>query len=151
VSSRHGRAAASGGDWTMGGRSPRSRRKDGSPVGTPEPESAAELAGRISDEIAAIHEESYGEAIESIQTYIQEDFVLCILDVSLLPHERTLLGHERGEDSIRAVRREFQQAIAPTFAAAVEHMTGRRVIGFLSETHIDPSFNVEFFRLAPHH
>jgi hypothetical protein len=33
--------------------------------------------------------------------------------------------------------------------SAVEHMTGRRVVAFLSETHIDPSFSVEFFRLAP--
>jgi hypothetical protein len=47
------------------------------------------------------------------------------------------------------LRREYQEAIAPTFAAAVEHMTGRRVIGFISETHIDPSFSVEFFRLGP--
>jgi uncharacterized protein YbcI len=71
------------------------------------------------------------------------------MDISLLTHERTLIGHDRGEASIRSVRREFQEAIAPTFAATVEHMTGRRVIGFLSETHIDPPFSVEFFRLAP--
>ena len=118
-------------------------------MGTPEPGSTAEIASRISDEIAAIHHQSYGEAVESIQTYIHDDAVVCVLDIALLTHERTLLGHDRGEESIRAVRREFQAAIAPTFAAAVEHMTGRRVIGFLSETHIEPSFSVEFFRLAP--
>ena len=118
-------------------------------MGQAEPESAAEIAVRISDEIAAIHRESYGELVDSIQTHIHEDFVICVIDVSLLTHERTLLGHDRGEESIRTVRREFQQAIAPTFTAAVEHMTGRRVIGFLSETHLEPSFSVEFFRLAP--
>jgi uncharacterized protein YbcI len=74
---------------------------------------------------------------------------VCILDITLLPHERTLLEHDCGDDSIRLLRREYQAAIAPTFAATVEHMTGRRVIGFLSKTHIDPSFSVEFFRLAP--
>ena len=108
-----------------------------------------EVAARISEEIGAIHRESYGETAESIQTHIGDDSVVCILDISLLPHERTLLEHDRGEESIRQIRREFQEAIGPTFSATVEHMTGRRVIGFLSETHIDPSFSVEFFRLAP--
>jgi uncharacterized protein YbcI len=73
--------------------------------------------------------------------------VVCVLDITLLPHEQTLLDHDRGRDSIRMIRREYQEVIAPTFTAAVE--PGRRVIGFLSETHIDPAFRVEFFRLAP--
>ena len=118
-------------------------------MGTPEPGSAAETASRISDEIAAIHRESYGETVESIQTYIHDDAVVCVLDITLLVHERTLLDHDRGEDSIRQVRREFQEAIAPASTAAIEHTTGRRVIGSLSETHIDPPFSVEFFRLSP--
>ena len=118
-------------------------------MGTPEPQSAAEVAAHISDEIAAIHRESYGETVQSVQTHISEDFVVCVLDITLLPHERTLMDHDRGEDSIRKLRREFQEAIAPTFSAAVEHMTGRRVIAFMSETHLDPPFSVEFFRLGP--
>ena len=119
-------------------------------MGTHESESTtAEVAARISDEIATIHRESYGEVAESVQTHIAGDWVVCVLDVTLLPHERTLLEHDRGEESIRHIRREFQAAIGPTFSATVEHMTGRRVIGFLSETHIDPPFSIEFFRLAP--
>ena len=121
-------------------------------MGQAEPE-FAEVAERISDEIAEIHAQSYGEQVTSIQTHIHEDSVVCILDIELLPHERTLLdhdrGHDRGQDSIRRLRREYQEALAPTFVASVEHMTGRRVIGFLSETHMDPPFSVEFFRLAP--
>lgn len=118
-------------------------------MGTPEPGSATEIASRLSDEIASIHCASYGETVDSIQTHIHENSVVCVLDITLLPHERTLLGNDRGEDSIRQLRREYQQAIAPALAAAVEHMTGRRVVGFLSETHIDPPFSLEFFRLAP--
>ena len=109
----------------------------------------AEVASRISDEIASIHRESYGETVEAIQTHINEDSVVCVLDITLLPHEQTLLDHDRGQESIRMIRREYQEAIAPTFTAAVEHTTGRRVIGFLSETHLDPPFSVDFFRLAP--
>jgi uncharacterized protein YbcI len=119
-------------------------------MGAPESDpTATEVGTRISDEIAAIHLQSYGEEVESIVTHIVDDLVVCVLDIDLLPHERTLLEHSRGEDSIRQIRREYQQSIAPSFCAAVEHTTGRRVIGFLSETHIDPPFSVELFRLAP--
>ena len=119
-------------------------------MGTAAPEPAVDVAARISDEIAAIHRASYGESIDSVQTHIVDDLVICVLDIQLLPHERTLLEHKRGEDSIRQIRREFQASISATFSASVEHMTGRRVIAFLSETHIDPPFSLEFFRLAPH-
>jgi uncharacterized protein YbcI len=110
---------------------------------------ALDVAERISNEIATIHRESYGEAVESIETHILDDVVICVLDINLLPHERTLLEHDRGVESILAVRKHFQESIGPTFAATVEHMTGRRVIAFLSDTNIDPPFSVEFFKLAP--
>ena len=128
-----------------------SPEQDAAPEQDPasEQDPAVDVSQRISDEIATIHRESYGEAVEAIETHILDNVVICVLDVNLLPHERTLLEHGRGEDSIRKVRKEFQESIGATFAAAVEHMTGRRVIAFLSETHIDPSFSVEFFRLAP--
>jgi uncharacterized protein YbcI len=118
-------------------------------MSTPESESVEEVTSRISDEIAAIHRESYGETVESIETYLLADLVVCVLDISLLPHERTLLDHGRGEDSIKTIRKEFQESIGATFAASVEHTTGRRVIGFLSDTHLDPAFSVEIFKLAP--
>jgi uncharacterized protein YbcI len=121
------------------------------PMSTPEPESLPEVAARISEEIAGIHRESYGEAVEAIETHILDDLVVCVLDIRLLPHERTLLEHDRGDDSIRRVRKEFQESIGATFSATVEHTTGRRVIGFLSETHLDPPFSVEIFKLAPAH
>jgi uncharacterized protein YbcI len=118
-------------------------------MSTPERGSIPEVAARISDEIAAIHEESYGETVESIETHILGDLVVCVIGLQLLPHERTLLEHDRGADSIRRIRKEFQESIGATFAATVEHTTGRRVIGFLSDTHLEPAFSVEIFKLAP--
>ena len=55
-----------------------------------------------------------------------DDVVVCVLDVKLLPHERTLVEHRRGLESILEVRKHFQESIGATFMAAVEHMTGRQ-------------------------
>lgn len=108
---------------------------------------AAEVS--ISAEVATIHLQSYGEPVQKIQTSILEDAVICVLDVALLTHERTLQEAGHDMDSVRQIRKDYQEAIAPSFVAAVEHATGRRVVGFLSDTHIDPAFSIEFFRLGP--
>jgi uncharacterized protein YbcI len=71
------------------------------PLWPAEPEPAAQAAERISDELAAIYRESYGDSVDSIQTHILDDLVVSLLDIRLLPHERTVLEHSRGEDSIR--------------------------------------------------
>lgn len=106
---------------------------------------------RISREVAALHEESYGAPPRNVRTHVLDDAVLCVIDIDLLPHERTLLDNGLGTESIHAVRTDFQRTIRSTFVAAVEHSTGRRVTGFISDTHLDPPFTVEFFRLASEH
>ena len=107
------------------------------------------IADRISNEIAAIHRESYGEEVESVRTYVLDDLVLCLMDITLLAHERTLVEHGADLDGVRRTRKDFQEAIGSTFIATVEHFTGRRVVGFLSDTHLEPHFTVEIFRLGP--
>jgi uncharacterized protein YbcI len=76
--------------------------------------------------------------------------VIVLLDgLELLPNEEFLIsqGHE---EVVASVRTQFQQAIAPTFRAAVERATGRRVIGFASHIQVDePRFMAEIFRLEP--
>ena len=102
----------------------------------------------LESEIAAIHERSYGEGIERIQVSVLDDAVIAVLDIALLSHEQ-LVAAAGGGDSVRQIRKSYQEAIGATFIAAVEHATGRRVVGFLSDTHLDPPFSVEVFRLGP--
>lgn len=117
----------------------------------PDPERPQEqgaIAGRISQEIAVIHEESYGRPPKEVNTYFLDDSVVSIIELDLLRHEQLIVDNGN-HPSVREVRKAFQEAIGSTFKATVEHMTGRRVIGFLSDTHLDPPFTVEFFKLAP--
>ena len=108
-----------------------------------------ELANSISSEIAAVHRDSYGDEVETVRTHLLDDLVVCIMDIRLLTHERTLLTNGGNMDGVRRTRQQFQETIGSTFVAIVEHFTGRRVVGFLSDTHLEPNFTVELFRLAP--
>jgi uncharacterized protein YbcI len=112
-------------------------------------EQLLDLSERLSRELAQIHEESYGRPPNAVETHIVRDAVIAEIDVDLLPHERTILEKGVGHDGIRTVRSDYQEAIRATFVAAVERTTGRRVVGFISGTHIEPTFSVEYFKLDP--
>jgi uncharacterized protein YbcI len=121
----------------------------------PRPEQAAlptqpAVEEEIRRDILAIHRDSYGRSAGDAQAHVMDDTVIVILDdLELLPNEEFLIDHGRS-DAVRDVREQFQLAIRPTFTAAVERATGRRVVGFASHAEVDDSpFAVEIFRLGP--
>ena len=54
---------------------------------------------------------------------------------------------EGGRDTIRHARRRFQDTMRGDLVAVVAHETGRKVIAFMSDHHLDPDYAVEFLRL----
>lgn len=104
---------------------------------------------RLADELSDIHRATYGVGAGSVTAHQIDGAVLVFLDeLELLPSERFLI--ERGEtDVVLGIRRRFQQAVGPTYIAAVERATGRRVGRFFSETSLDPDYSLEIFRLVP--
>jgi uncharacterized protein YbcI len=112
------------------------------------PPSEIQIADAIRADILAIHRDSYGRGADRAQAHILDDTVIVMLDgLELLPNEEFLIEQGRG-DGVTHLRELFQKAIEPTFSAAVERATGRRVIGFVSHFHLgDPPFAVEIFRL----
>ena len=112
--------------------------------------SAEQVADEICRDLLAIHRDSYGRSAGNAEAHILHDTVVVILDeLELLPNEEFLIaqGHE---EAVGSVRTQYQKAIEPTFRAAVERATGRRVIGFASHFQIEePRFMAEIFRLEP--
>jgi uncharacterized protein YbcI len=113
--------------------------------------SSETVARSIAKDLMAIQRDSYGRAAENAQAHVIGDTVVVILDdLELLPNEEFLIEQGRS-DAVSDLRESFQQAIAPTFRAAVERATGRRVATFASHTQLDeePRFALEVFRLEP--
>jgi uncharacterized protein YbcI len=112
---------------------------------------ADQVADEISRDLLAIHRDSYGRAAASAEAHVLGDTVIVLIDgLELMPNEEFLISNGHGE-MVGSVRTQFQQAIGPTFCAAVERATGRRVIGFASHVQIveEPRFMAEIFRLEP--
>ena len=114
----------------------------------PEPRSsAADEEARISTEIAALHDASFGGSA-SLDTHCLPDAVFCVIDLPLLRAEETLLTGAAGAELVRDGRREFEHSLSSHLTAIVEHTTGRRVIAFLTDSYVDPPMTVNVFRLA---
>jgi uncharacterized protein YbcI len=47
------------------------------------------------------------------------------------------------------MRSAFQDTMRERFSEAVEQLVGRKVVGFLSQVHLDPDLAVETFILEP--
>jgi len=114
-----------------------------------EPEiDVAQIATAISEQIAAIHVESYDTPVKDVKTYVMDDLVVAVLDIDLTRIEERMIEFDRGH-LVHELRHAVQLAEATSFEAVVERATGRRVVSFASHTHLDPPFVAELFRLGP--
>jgi uncharacterized protein YbcI len=94
-----------------------------------------------------LQSEYYGKGPTKAKAHISEDLVAVVLEETFTKAERTLI--ERGEvESIKEIRRRFQQAMADEFTSIVEQATGRVVRAFLSETNLEADISVEIFLLG---
>jgi uncharacterized protein YbcI len=52
---------------------------------------------------------------------------------------------------VREMRKAYQDTMGPELTAGIQKITGREVMAFLSDNHIDPDIAVETFVLHPAH
>ena len=71
-----------------------------------------------------------------------------VLQDSLTRGEQTLMDAGEGE-AVLDLRRRWQRVMQADLSREIEELTGRKVIGFMSDNHIDPDLAVEVFVLEP--
>ena len=102
----------------------------------------------IANAITKLHRQHYGRGAASARTVMGRDHVVVFMEDIYTTVERTLI--EDGKfDTVRATRKAFQLTLQGAFTEAVEGITGRRVIAFMSEVHVDPDISAELFVLEP--
>jgi uncharacterized protein YbcI len=107
-----------------------------------------ELHAAISNTVVRITAEYTGRGPTQARTIINGDWVFVTLVDTLTKGERRL-GENGREHSVRSTRREYQDVMREEFTAEVERLTGRKVIAFMSDNHIDPDVAIEAFMLEP--
>lgn len=108
-----------------------------------------ELLGAVTAEMVALHERHHGRAPATARTTMMgDDLLACLLGDVYTDVEKTMIELQR-IGSVHETRSAFQQAMRHRFVAAVERLSGRRVIGFISTHHVGPDLEVDVFVLAP--
>ncbi|TMM20837.1 MAG: DUF2294 domain-containing protein [Actinobacteria bacterium] len=104
------------------------------------------MAAAVSNAILKIHSEHYGRGASRARTVMGADYVICFLEDIYTPVEKTLIEAGRFP-AVKETRSAFQDTMETRFSKAVEEVVGRKVIGFLSQVHVDPDLAVETFIL----
>ncbi len=108
--------------------------------------SGGPLLSAISTRIVAILREHYGRGPMRAKTYVLDDLVVCVLRDGFTAIEQTMVSSGEG-DRVVEMRRDFQRMMGDKYRGMIEELTGRRVIAFLSQAHIEPDITLEVFLL----
>jgi len=89
-----------------------------------------------------------GRGPTKARTTIGNDMIVTRLEDTLTRGERSLADSGKG-DMVIDIRRCFQTTMRDELVAEIEKLTGRKVIAFMSDNHIEPDMGVEIFVLEP--
>jgi uncharacterized protein YbcI len=106
------------------------------------------LALGISTAVVRALASTTGRGPTKAKTTLGENAVFVVLEDTLTRGELNLV--QAGEsDAVLDLRRLWQKIMRTSCSREIEQLTGRKVIGFMSDNHIDPDIAVEVFILAP--
>jgi len=101
----------------------------------------------VGNAVTRLHRDRYGRGATTTRTVFHGNRIIVFLEDIYTPAERTLI--EAGDfEQVKATRQSFQMAMRGPFSEAVEKITSRKVIAFMSQVHLDPDMAAEIFVLA---
>jgi uncharacterized protein YbcI len=110
--------------------------------------SDGQLAAAISNTVVRALARTTGRGPTKAKTTLGDNGVFVVLQDSLTVGEQTLTDAGQGQ-AVLDLRRRWQAVMEADVSRELEELTGRKVIGFMSDNHIDPDLAVEVFVLDP--
>jgi uncharacterized protein YbcI len=109
------------------------------------PFAGGRLLAAISTRIVALLREHYGRGPMKAKTYAIDDIIVVVMRGSgFTPLEQTIMNS--GEPArVVAMREDFQRVMEDRYKQAIEELTGRKVVAFLSQAHVEPDITIETF------
>ena len=109
------------------------------------PLAGGQLLAEITNRIVSLVREHYGRGPIKAKTYVLDNLVVCVLtDSGFTAIERTMMGGGEPE-RVLEMRRDFQRMMKARYSAMIEELTGRQVLAFLSQAHVEPDLTIEMF------
>ncbi len=103
-------------------------------------------AASISNRVVQLMSSYTGRGPTKAWTSIDQDLVSVVLRDTLTKGERSLVADGRS-DLVLGMRKAYQDTMREDLVEAVEQLTGRTVIAFLGDNHMEPDIAIESFVL----
>ena len=102
----------------------------------------------LSNAVVQIVRDYTGRGPTQARAVVRDNLVVVLMQETLLKAEHSLINDDKGRLVVE-MRRSFQQTMRAELSAAVERITERKVIAFMSDSHLEPDYSVEVFVLEP--
>ena len=109
------------------------------------PLAGGQLLAAISTSIVRILREHYGRGPMKAKTYALDDIIVVVMRGSgFTPLEQTIMDSGAPQRVIE-MREDFQRVMAERYKQTIRDLTGREVVAFLSQAHVEPDITMEIF------
>ncbi len=105
-----------------------------------------ELNAAITSALVEIHNAQLGRGPKTATTFHKDNVIVTIMYDVMTRAEKTLAEHDN-DDAVTHMRHLFQKTMETEFTNAVERLTGRKVIAFISGNNTKPDIASELFIL----
>jgi uncharacterized protein YbcI len=107
------------------------------------------LLDAVTDAMVALHERYHHRApVTAKSLLLGDDLLACVLGGVYTEVEKTMIELQRST-IVQETRSAFQSAMQHRFIAAIEQLSGRGVLAFISNHHVGPDVEIEIFVLTP--
>ena len=107
------------------------------------------LLDAVTDAMVSLHERYHHRApVTAKSLLLGDDLLACVLGGVYTEVEKTMIELQRST-IVQETRSTFQDAMQHRFIAAVEQLSGRDVLAFISNHHVGPDIEIELFVLKP--
>ena len=108
-----------------------------------------ELLSAVTDAMVGFHQRYYHrEPVSAKSMMLGDDLIACVLGGVYTDVEKTMIEIQRST-IVQETRNEFQNAMQDKFINAVQGLSGRSVLAFISNHNVGPDIEIELFFLVP--
>jgi uncharacterized protein YbcI len=104
------------------------------------------LNAAIANAVVRVHSEYIGRGPTRARAFYRHDMVVVVMQDALTTGERSIATAGKPE-AVLELRRQYQEAMKAQMIAAIEELTGHKVVAFMSDNHIEPDISAELFIL----
>jgi uncharacterized protein YbcI len=105
-----------------------------------------ELNAAITRAVVRIHSQYVGRGPTKAQTFYRGPVVVTVMENAMTKAERSLVAD--GElEVVLGMRQKFQRTMRADLVGEIERLTGRKVVAFMSDNHVEPDLAAELFFL----